>query len=107
MVDPDEVRRVANLARLGLDADQETALVAELVAILAHFETLGEVDTEGVEPLSHPFDGRGTPRKDQVHPDPATREELLGLTEHAREGFYVVPRILDDEGFADDPGSGS
>ena len=97
MVDPDEVRRVADLARLGLTPEKETTLVGELVAILEHFQTLGDVDTEGVEPMSHPTDGHGVPRPDQIEPFVGSREQLLSLTEHAREGFFVVPRILDTD----------
>ena len=97
MVDPDEVRRVAELARLGLDPDEEAALAGELVAILAHFESLQEVDTEGVEPLSHPLDSRGRPQADQIEAFDSPRDTLLNLTEHSREGFFVVPRILGDD----------
>lgn len=98
MVDPEEVRRVAHLARLGLAPDDEQALVGHLVSILQHFEVLQGVDTEGVAPMTHPLAAHGTAAPDEPEPFPRPREGLVELTEHAREGFFVVPRVLEDAG---------
>ena len=62
---------------------------------------LQAVDTEGVEPMSHPADARGQPQADRIEPF-ASREALLSLTEHAREGFFVVPRLLDGAVWSDE-----
>ncbi len=96
MVDPEEVRRVAHLARLGLAPEDEPAMVSHLDSILAHFEVLQAVDTEGVEPLTHPLATHGQPARDEPVAFPDPRESLVELTEHAREGFFVVPRVLED-----------
>jgi aspartyl/glutamyl-tRNA(Asn/Gln) amidotransferase C subunit len=48
----DDVRHIAELARLGLDPHRARSLVAELNTILGHMEELSKVDTAGVEPTS-------------------------------------------------------
>lgn len=96
MVQPEDVRRVAGLARLSLAADSEAAMVDGLISLLGHFEVLQEVDTTDVEPMSHPGDALGEAADDEVSPFPDPRSTLVPLTSHAREGFFVVPRVLDD-----------
>ncbi len=96
MIDPDVVRRVAGLARLGLSPEESETTITQLQGILEHFEVLGEVETEGVEPLAHAVDEPGTPGADEILVFPEPQDTLLSLTEHAREGFLVVQRILGD-----------
>ena len=96
MIDRDLVRAVARLAHLGLDEEDVPAAAAELASLLEHFESLQAVPTAGVEPLVHAVAEPGVPAADVVAPFPDARAALLGLTEHAREGFLVVPRVLED-----------
>jgi aspartyl-tRNA(Asn)/glutamyl-tRNA(Gln) amidotransferase subunit C len=93
--DPELVRRVARLARLGLPPPELSAAGSQLATILGHFRALQEVDTRGVEPLVHAVDRPGEAAADVVNPAPDPRRHLLPLTTHAREGFFVVPRVLD------------
>ena len=51
-VDADTVRRVAHLARIAVAEDEVAGLQGELNAILAFVEQFGEVDVEGVEPMT-------------------------------------------------------
>src|SRR5438067_385252 len=51
-VDPDTVRRIAQLARIAVAEDEIEHLRVELNAILAFVEQLSEVDVEGVEPMT-------------------------------------------------------
>jgi aspartyl-tRNA(Asn)/glutamyl-tRNA(Gln) amidotransferase subunit C len=95
VIDPQLVQRVAELARLGLSEQELAAASAELQGILAHFEALQAVDTEGVEPLVHALESPGLPADDAACDFPDPRHALLPLTKHAREGFFVVPRVLD------------
>ena len=95
-INPELVRRVARLARLGL-ADAELAAAGrELASLLEHFRTLQGVPTEGVEPLAQAVDAPGLAADDRAAPSLDPRRSLLPLTVHAREGFFVVPRVLDD-----------
>ena len=51
-VDKETVRRVARLARIAVSEDQLDSMQGELNAILGFVEQLGEVDVEGVEPMT-------------------------------------------------------
>jgi aspartyl-tRNA(Asn)/glutamyl-tRNA(Gln) amidotransferase subunit C len=93
--DADFVRRVAHLARLGLDENELDGLASQLEELLGHFQALQAVDSSGVEALVHARDTRGEAAADEIIRAIDPRASILPLTEHAREGFYVVPRVLD------------
>ena len=96
-IDPKEVREIAQLARLRLADDEVQRLAGELDAILGYIEELREVDTEGVEPMTHavPFDCPLRP--DQVGQMLSPEEALANAPR--REGtLFVVPRIVPSPG---------
>lgn|GEM_PF-45539 len=115
-IDVGFVARVADLARLSLSQEELAATTDDLRAILGHFEAIGAVDTEGVEPLAHVLSSSGRPAADEVAPFPDARVRITANTDHAREGFFVVPRVLDETAItsgetsggpaADDPDAG-
>ena len=90
------VRRTAALARLELDAAEEAALAVEFGRILDHFRVLGEVDVEGVEPMSAATAIRDLTRPDEPRTIPSDRP-LLANAPAARDGFYVVPKTVGGE----------
>lgn len=53
MISEDEVRKLANLARLELDPSLTPVVTGHLNSILGYVQRLNEVDTTGVEPMSH------------------------------------------------------
>jgi aspartyl-tRNA(Asn)/glutamyl-tRNA(Gln) amidotransferase subunit C len=94
---PEEVRELALLARLAL-SDQEIArMTGDLGAILTYVNALRELDTTGIDPMTHavPFD---CPlRDDQVAPSLPVDEALANAPR--REGsFFQVPRIVPGPG---------
>jgi aspartyl-tRNA(Asn)/glutamyl-tRNA(Gln) amidotransferase subunit C len=92
----DEVRRIAALARLGLESDRADALAAELNTILAHMEVLSRVDTDDVpEVVATPTSGQPL-RPDHGPPIPlAARPEAFAPT--TGNGFFLVPRLSTHE----------
>jgi aspartyl-tRNA(Asn)/glutamyl-tRNA(Gln) amidotransferase subunit C len=102
-VTEDDVRHVAELARLGLDAGRIRALVEELNGILAHMEALSSVDPASYERLG---DGRST--ASPLRPDTGPPIPLLRSREDAapvmRDGFFIVPRLATHD---DGPASAS
>jgi aspartyl-tRNA(Asn)/glutamyl-tRNA(Gln) amidotransferase subunit C len=94
---------VAHLARLGLTDDERRAAAAQLAGILGHFRALQDVDTQGVAPLVHTLEAPGAPAADEVAALLDARARLLGLAPHAREGFLVVPRVLNADFGPDEP----
>ena len=92
----EDVLRIAELARLGVDESRLPALVRELNGILEHMQVLNEVKTEGVQPVA----GVGTPsqplRADDGVPYPLQRP-LESIAPSMRDGFLIVPRLATHE----------
>lgn len=91
----EEVRHVANLARLSLTADEEQRLRGELSRILDAVEELKALDTSGVEPTSHAsFGGEGALREDEPHASLGVERALANAP--ARVGTsFAVPKIIE------------
>jgi aspartyl-tRNA(Asn)/glutamyl-tRNA(Gln) amidotransferase subunit C len=90
----EEVRKVAALARLQLEPDEEARLTADLDHILDAFARLRTVDTSGVEPTAHVEDFGALMREDEATNPPAAEELLAGAP--AREGrLFRVPKIIE------------
>jgi aspartyl-tRNA(Asn)/glutamyl-tRNA(Gln) amidotransferase subunit C len=75
------------------DAEIE-ALVPELNNILGWVEQLGEVDTDGVEPLTAVIDQKLRLRDDQIT-DGNIRDEVLANAPEAQHGFFAVPKVIE------------
>ena len=90
----DEVRRVAALARLRLDAAEEERLTADLDHILDAFARLSALDTSAVPPTAQVEEDRTAFREDAVANPPAT--DALLANAPARDGrFFRVPKIIE------------
>jgi aspartyl-tRNA(Asn)/glutamyl-tRNA(Gln) amidotransferase subunit C len=94
MIDEAQVRHVATLARLKLSDDELARFSRQLSSILDYIGQLNEVDTEDVEPLSHPLELTNVFREDACTTSLARDEALAGAPE-ARDGFFIVPPVLE------------
>ncbi|MFO7446129.1 MAG: Asp-tRNA(Asn)/Glu-tRNA(Gln) amidotransferase subunit GatC, partial [Ignavibacteriaceae bacterium] len=61
-----------------------------------YVEKLNELDTENVEPLSHPVEGFNAFREDGVKPG-VSREEALRNAPEKDESFFKVPKVIGGE----------
>jgi len=93
-VDTATVRHIAKLARIGMSDAEIEALVPELNNILGWVEQLGEVDTDGVEPLKAVIDLKLRLRDDVVTVDDI-RDEVLANAPDAQHGFFAVPKVIE------------
>ena len=93
-VNADTVRHVAKLARLAMSDSEIEALVPELNNILGWVDQLGEVDTQGVEPLTAVIDQKLRLRDDVVT-DGNIRDEVLANAPEAQHGFFAVPKVIE------------
>jgi aspartyl-tRNA(Asn)/glutamyl-tRNA(Gln) amidotransferase subunit C len=89
-----EVRHVAKLARLALGDDEIARMVPELNNILGWVEQLGEVDTDGVEPLTAVIANELRLRDDVVD-DGDCRDQVLANAPDALHGFFAVPKVIE------------
>ena len=93
----DEVRELAILARLALSEQEVARMTVDLDAILDYVDAMRELDTTGVEPMTHavPFD---CPlRADQTAPS-LPIDEALANAPRREASFFQVPRIVPGPG---------
>ena len=93
-VSEEQVRHVAKLARLALSDAEIDKMAPELNNILGWVEQLGEVDTDGVEPLTAVIDLKLRLRDDVVT-DGNIRDKVLLNAPDAQHGFFAVPKVIE------------
>jgi aspartyl-tRNA(Asn)/glutamyl-tRNA(Gln) amidotransferase subunit C len=90
----DEVKYVANLARLAITEKEVEELTNDLDAIISFAEELNELDTENVEPTSHVLDMKNIFREDVSKPGLPVEEVLKNAPDH-ENGQIKVPAIIE------------
>ncbi|HVT25734.1 MAG TPA: Asp-tRNA(Asn)/Glu-tRNA(Gln) amidotransferase subunit GatC [Rhizomicrobium sp.] len=93
-VDKDTVRRIARLARLALEEERVEPMVNELNGILAWVEQLGEVNVDGVEPMTSVVAQTLKMREDKV----TAGGDAAAITANApvsEDNFFVVPKVVE------------
>lgn len=93
-IDNHLISRLQELARLQIKEEEIPSLKADLKAILAMFEKLGEVDTQHIKPLRHMSDVVHRLRPDIVR-DELTPKQALSNAPESENQFFRVPRVLD------------
>ncbi|HYU95265.1 MAG TPA: Asp-tRNA(Asn)/Glu-tRNA(Gln) amidotransferase subunit GatC [Sphingomicrobium sp.] len=93
-VSNDQVRHIAKLARIAMSEAELERLGPELNAIIGWVEQLGEVNTDGVEPLTAVIDQKLRLRDDAVT-DGDIRDQVLANAPEAQHGFFAVPKVIE------------
>lgn len=88
------IKGIARLARLAIDDADIERYAAQLSQILGYVEAMNEVDTAGVEPLAHAVDAISVTRPDAVT-ERIDRDALQEGAPQVREGYYLVPRVIE------------
>ncbi|MEQ8152254.1 MAG: Asp-tRNA(Asn)/Glu-tRNA(Gln) amidotransferase subunit GatC [Smithellaceae bacterium] len=94
MITKQEVEYVAHLARLEIDDEQKDKLTSQLNDILLYIDKLNELDTSGVEPMSHAIAVTNAFREDKVADSLGTEQSLMNAPD-ARGEFFRVPKVID------------
>ncbi|MGB3507736.1 MAG: Asp-tRNA(Asn)/Glu-tRNA(Gln) amidotransferase subunit GatC [Microcoleaceae cyanobacterium] len=95
-IDPEQVRKVAHLARLELKPEEEEKFTTQLSGILEYFEQLSELDTEKVPPTTRVINVSNITRDDRLETFPH-REEILSSAPDQDGDFFKVPKIMSEE----------
>lgn len=93
----DEVKQIAQLARLEFDDAGLDRFIPRFEEILGYFEQLNKIDTQSVEPTYHAVWGQelSTPlRQDETAPSLPV-DEAVGGAPDARDGCYRVPKVIE------------
>jgi len=93
-LDKATVKNIAFLARIRVPEEDLEPLAGELNNILDWVEQLGEVDTEGVEPMASVSNVTLPLREDAVTGGGQT-EKVLANAPEAEKGFYTVPKVVE------------
>ena len=93
-VDKAIVRRIAHLARIGVEESELEGLAGELNSILAWVEQLNELDTAAVEPMASVHDEAMTAREDEVN-DGGCADDIVANAPVSQDGFFVVPKVVE------------
>lgn len=91
---PDDVRKVASLARLRVSDAEVASLTSDLTAILGYVDVLNEIDTTNVEPMVHAVELSNVLRADTVV---ASLPRVAALSNAPRSDgqCFLVPAIID------------
>ena len=93
-VDAATVRRIARLSRIALPEDDVAGMQNEINAILGFVEQLGEVNVEGVEPMTSV-----TPMALKMREDIVTDGEKAGLVTanapQSEDNYFLVPKVVE------------
>jgi len=90
----DQVNDIAKLARLTIDANEVDDVVDKLSRIVAFVDQLQAAPTDGVVPMAHPLNTSQRLRPDTVT-ESDERDRYQANTSSLRDGFYVVPKVID------------
>lgn len=88
-----DLDKIAHLARLSLKESEKEKFLGQVNQILHYVEKLNEVDTTGVEPLSHSLDLLNVTRED-VKKESLSQAKALENAPKKNEGFFKVPKVI-------------
>lgn len=95
---PDELKRIAHLARIAVSDADVAALQAQLTGIFGLIDELQAVDTQGVEPLAHPLDvvqHMAQRLRADVVTEKDAREANMANAPAKEHGLFLVPKVLE------------
>lgn len=99
MVTKDEVKKVADLAKLEFASEELDALTTELNAVLGYIDQLSELDVSNVEPLENLNEAtteQSALRRDMVRPS-LSMEDALRNAPKSADQYFLVPKVLAQE----------
>ncbi|MBO0348050.1 Asp-tRNA(Asn)/Glu-tRNA(Gln) amidotransferase subunit GatC [Phormidium pseudopriestleyi FRX01] len=93
MIDREQIRKVAHLARLQLTEAEEEQFTTQVGSILEYFEQLSELDTENIKPTTRAIDVSNVTRPDELQPFTAL-SSIMAAAPDVEGDFFKVPKIL-------------
>ncbi len=90
----EDVRNIAQLARLQIDDSTIEQLTSDLSNILALAEQMKAMDTTNVIPMAHPMVAIQRLRDDEVTENDQ-RDKLQDIAPDVENGFYRVPKVIE------------
>ena len=95
---PQDVSRIAHLARLELSAGETAQMLSQLNGFFSIVEQMSAVDTRGVEPLYTPLSAVQAARlrlRDDVVTETDQRQRNQASAPAVEDGLYLVPKVIE------------
>ena len=93
-IDNSTVKKVAKLARIEINAEEETTLISELNNILGWVDELKQVNTDRIEPMLSVFNESMQMREDKTESN-FDNSQILYNSPESNSGFFVVPKVIE------------
>ena len=90
----DDVKRVANLARIEIGEEEATTALAQLSGIFGLIQQMQAVDTAAITPMSHAQDVTQRLRADIVT-ETDQRDLFQSIAPQVEAGLYLVPKVIE------------
>ena len=94
IISDETIEYVGILAKLELNEAQKEAAKKDMGSMLDYIDKLGELDTDGIEPMSHVFDVKNVWREDVVT-NGDDRENIIKNAPGEKNGMFEVPKTFD------------
>lgn len=94
IISDETIEYVGILAKLELSEEEKEKAKKDMGSMLDYIDKLNELDTTGVEPMSHVFPVQNVFRKDVVV-NGDDRENILKNAPEEKDGSFVVPKTVD------------
>ena len=95
---PQDIARIANLARLELQPDESERMLAQINGFFGIVEAMQAVDTSGVQPLAHPvaaIQDIALRLREDVVSEPNNREANQRSAPAVESGLFLVPKVIE------------
>lgn len=94
MLSATEVKKIAHLARVGIEEQHINAYADDLNNVLTLMAQMSELDTNGVKPMAHPMDQVQRLRVDTVT-EINQRDYFQSIAPQTEDGLYLVPKVIE------------
>lgn len=94
IISDETIEYVGILAKLELNDAQKENAKKDMAGMLDYIDKLGELDTDGIEPMSHVFDVKNVWREDEVT-NGDDRENIIKNAPGEKNGMFEVPKTFD------------
>jgi aspartyl-tRNA(Asn)/glutamyl-tRNA(Gln) amidotransferase subunit C len=97
-LNPQDISRIAHLARLELRPEESERMLTQLNGFFAIVEKMRAVDTSGVQPLTHPVEAVQAVAlrlRDDVASEPNQREANQQSAPAVERGLFLVPKVIE------------
>ena len=93
-MDKKTVSKIADLAKIQIEDNQIENIVVNLEKILDLVDEMNSVNTDSIQPMSHPLNLKQELRVDEVTEE-NLRDTFQENSDTAENGYYKVPKIID------------